>query len=62
MERGSGDLSAVQEVNRLYDVPVISIASLADILGYLDGCGDPALLQFREPVAAYRRTYGTQGS
>ena len=61
MERGSADLSATQEVNHLYGVPVISIASLADVLGFLDGCGDPALLQSRIAVAAYRQTYGITG-
>ena len=61
MERGTGALSAVEEVNRLYDVPVISIASLADVLGFLDDSADPALIQFRGAVAAYRRDYGTTG-
>jgi orotate phosphoribosyltransferase len=61
MERGSGELSAVEEVNRLYEVPVVSIASLGDVLGYLDECADPALLKFRDAVAAYRRAYGTRG-
>ena len=35
MERGKGDLSAVQEVKREYGLPVISIAALDDLLGYL---------------------------
>jgi len=61
MERGTGALSAVEEVNRLYGVPVISIASLADVLGCLDESADPALMRFRAAVAAYRRDYGTMG-
>jgi orotate phosphoribosyltransferase len=61
MERGSGELSAVEEVNRLYEVPVVSIAGLGDVLGYLDECADPALLAFRDAVVAYRRDYGTTG-
>jgi len=61
MERGVGRLSAVQEVNQLYGVPVICIASLADVLGFLDDSADPALLQSRDAVVAYRRTYGTDG-
>jgi orotate phosphoribosyltransferase len=60
MEKGTGVLSAVEEVNRDYGLPVISIAALTDVLGFLDASGDPALLQFREAVAAYRRTYGSQ--
>ena len=46
MERGSGELSAVQEVNRLYGVPVISIASLADngdAIAFGRGLGAPRL-------------------
>ncbi|MBL8382818.1 MAG: orotate phosphoribosyltransferase [Burkholderiales bacterium] len=61
MERGSGELSAVEEVNRMYGIPVVSIASLADVLGVLGESADPALLQFHEAVAAYRRAYGTSG-
>ncbi|MGB7597731.1 MAG: orotate phosphoribosyltransferase, partial [Gallionella sp.] len=39
MERGQGELSAVQEVRRNYDIPVISIATLDDLLGYLHAEG-----------------------
>ena len=58
MEKGLGEFSAVEEVNRDYRLPVISIAALTDVLGFLDASGDPALLQFRDAVAAYRRAYG----
>ena len=61
MERGTGELSAVEEVNRMFGVPVISIASLSDVLGYLDDSRDPALLQSRAAVAAYRCAYGITG-
>jgi orotate phosphoribosyltransferase len=60
MERGTGELSAVQEVNRDYGLPVISIAALTDLLNFLDASGDPALLQSRDAVAAYRQAYGTR--
>jgi len=60
MEKGTGALSAVEEVNRDYGLPVICIAALTDVLDFLDVSGDPALLQFRDAVAAYRRVYGTQ--
>jgi orotate phosphoribosyltransferase len=56
MERGQGELSAVQEVERDYGVPVISVASLADLMNYLDARGD--LTQHRAAVAQYRSTYG----
>jgi orotate phosphoribosyltransferase len=58
MEKGLGELSAVEEVNRDYQLPVISIAALTDVLDFLDASGDPALLQSRDAVAAYRRAYG----
>ena len=60
-EKGSAELSAVQEVNRDYGLPVFSIASLDDVLVFLQDGGDAALLQFKDKVAAYRRTYGISG-
>jgi orotate phosphoribosyltransferase len=35
MERGQGALSAVQEVERDYDMPVIAVATLDDLLAFL---------------------------
>ena len=54
----TGTHSAVQDVQREYGVPVISIASLKDLLAYLDASNDPALGNSRAAVAAYRQTYG----
>src|SRR5574340_483941 len=34
-ERGSGELSATQEVTQGYGIPVVSIATLDDMVGYL---------------------------
>jgi orotate phosphoribosyltransferase len=48
--------SAVREVARVYGIPVISIASLDDIMALLSG--DDQLAAHREAVAAYRDTYG----
>lgn len=52
--------SAVQEVRALYGIPVVSIASLDDVLAFLEsGSGDAAALaQYRDKVAAYRERYG----
>lgn len=56
MERGTGALSAVQQVEQEYGLPVISIASLEDLLGYLrHQTGMETQLQ---AVQAYRDTYG----
>ncbi|MEI7916420.1 MAG: orotate phosphoribosyltransferase [Methylophilaceae bacterium] len=55
-ERGLSDLSAVQEVEKDYGMPVIKIASLADLITFLDGATD--LAAFKPAVQAYRNTYG----
>ena len=56
MERGAGDLSAVQEVRQSYNMRVISIASLDDLIAFL--ADDPALRTNLEAVRAYRECYG----
>jgi orotate phosphoribosyltransferase len=58
MERGQGELSAVQEVNRDYSIPVISIAALNDLLGYLQG--EAELVQNLKAVETYRDRYGVK--
>ena len=61
MERGGTDKvlsegSAVQEVGARYGMPVISIASLDDIMALLEH--DHRLRAHREAVSAYRDRYG----
>ena len=56
MERGKGDLSAVQEVERDYGIPVIAVASLQDLMAFLEG--RPDLAAFRPAIGAYRDRYG----
>jgi len=56
MERGSGNLSAVQEVRARYNIPVISIATLDDLVGYLKA--DPRRARDLAAVARYRNIYG----
>jgi len=56
MERGTGALSAVQEVNKTYGMPVVSIATLDDLVGYLEGAPEHARDLAR--VLAYREQYG----
>ncbi len=50
--------SAVQEVERTYGIPVVSIASLSDIMSLLEG--DAGLSGHRAAVQAYRAKYGVQ--
>ncbi|HCY61285.1 MAG TPA: orotate phosphoribosyltransferase [Oxalobacteraceae bacterium] len=53
--------SAVQDVSRLYGMPVVSIGNLADLMEYISGAGaDPQLAQYREAIAAYRQRYGVE--
>jgi orotate phosphoribosyltransferase len=56
MERGSGALSAVQEVRASYNIPVISIATLDDLMGYLKV--EPQHGQHLAAVGRYREQYG----
>jgi len=56
MERGSGNMSAVQEVEQSYNVPVISIATLDDLVRYLES--DPRHAQDLVAVGRYRKLYG----
>ena len=56
MERGSGTLSAVQEVRANYNVPVISIATLDDLMAYLKT--EPRHAQQLAAVGRYRDQYG----
>lgn len=56
MERGQGELSAVQEVQRMYGIPVVSIAALDDLLVYLQE--QPEMVQNLQAVQSYRDRYG----
>jgi orotate phosphoribosyltransferase len=51
-------MSAVQFVTQQLHLPVLSVASLADLLHYLRRAGDPQVAAFAAPVAAYRERYG----
>ncbi|MGB4074413.1 orotate phosphoribosyltransferase [Pseudomonas sp.] len=55
-ERGKGELSAIQEVERDYGMPVVSIVSLEQVLEYL--AEDAELKQYLPAVEAYRAEYG----
>ncbi|MBU2884583.1 orotate phosphoribosyltransferase [Gilvimarinus agarilyticus] len=54
-ERGQGELSAIQEVERDYQIPVVNIVSLGDIINYLESEGDQTKLA---AVREYRAQYG----
>jgi len=56
MERGQGDVSAVQEVRDRFGVPVVAIATLDDVMQFL--AARPELAAQRDAVSAYRSQYG----
>lgn len=55
-ERGQGDLSAIQEVQRDFNIPVTSIVNLGQILDFISD--DASLSHHAEAVAIYRSRYG----
>ncbi|RFC32793.1 MAG: orotate phosphoribosyltransferase [Candidatus Nitrotoga sp. SPKER] len=57
-ERNGAGLSAAQEVQRNYDIPVVPIATLNDLLGYLQD--NPAMVQNLQAVQSYRDRYGIE--
>lgn len=58
MERGTGSSSAVDEVQILYDIPVVSISTLDDLARYLGT--RPELAQQLQSIEAYRGKYGVR--
>ncbi|AOE49114.1 orotate phosphoribosyltransferase [Kangiella sediminilitoris] len=57
-EKGTGELSAVQEVEQDYGIPVFSIIKLADLLTYLKD--HPKFSSYYPKVLNYRETYGVE--
>jgi orotate phosphoribosyltransferase len=56
MERGQGDVSAVQEVRDNYGIPVVAIATLDDVMAFIGG--RPELAAHAQAVSDYRARYG----
>lgn len=55
MEKGQGELSAIQEVEKDYGIPVYSIINMHDIIHYLQEKNQPKYLSAME---SYRDQYG----
>jgi orotate phosphoribosyltransferase len=56
MERGTGELSAAQEVEQQYQMPTVSIATLDDLIAYLQT--DNTMFSNLNAVDKYREKYG----
>lgn len=54
-EKGRSELSAIQEVEQTYNIPVVSIVNLGDIIRYLEQQGGNNKL---DAIKAYRDQYG----
>lgn len=57
-EKGQGELSAIQEVEQTYAVPVVSIINLNHIIEYLASQADQSPMV--EKIMAYRASYGVE--
>jgi orotate phosphoribosyltransferase len=57
-EKGKGELSAIQEIETDYDMPVISIINLQQILDYLGEKEDIGFKDSLEAMKAYKASYG----
>ena len=56
MERGQGERSAVAEVRDTFGIPVVAIATLDDVMAFIDGT--PELAKHAAAVTKYRAQYG----
>ncbi len=59
MEKGRGEKSAITELEQEFGLPVIAIASLNDLIGFIGR--RPELADQVEAVTSYRRQYGAVG-
>ncbi len=57
-ERGKGDLSAIQEVERDFGIPVAAIVRLENLVEYLQA--DTANSEYLDKIQKYRDQYGSQ--
>ncbi len=57
-EKGSGELSAVQEISRELDVPVISIVALDEVIEFIEK--NESFQKHLENINAYRQEYGVK--
>ena len=57
-EKGLGDLSAIQEIEHVFNISVVSIINLDNIVNYLSASDDDGLKKHTDSVTKYRDTYG----
>ena len=59
-EKGIGELSAIQEIEKNYNIPVINIINLQNVIDYLETSSNSNLKIYAKEVNAYRDNYGVQ--
>jgi len=57
-EKGNSELSAIQEIEKEFSIPVISIINLQQIIGYLEEQQDEALGNYLGAMKEYQQQYG----
>ena len=55
-EKGKADVSAIQEIESSYDMPVNSIVKLEHLVNFIEN--NQSVSQFLPAVKAYRAQYG----
>jgi orotate phosphoribosyltransferase len=55
-EKGKGELSAIQEVERDFNIPVVSIVTLKDLLAYAEE--NEEIKMYAPAIREYRKRYG----
>lgn len=57
-ERGTGELSAIEEIQSTWNMPVINIVSLDALIEYIGQTAD--LLQYLDKIKEYQHNYGVK--
>jgi orotate phosphoribosyltransferase len=57
-EKGLGELSAIQEIEKNYQIKIVSIITLKNVIDYLVESNDKLLQQHLGAVSAYREQFG----
>ncbi len=57
-EKGKTNLSAIQEIEQEFSIPVISIINLQQIIGYLEEQQDDTLATYLGAMKSYQEQYG----
>lgn len=57
-EKGQGELSAIQEIETDFDVPILSIINLQQIMDYLSAKEDSSYAEYLQLLKAYKEVYG----